>query len=127
MKKHFNAKVLVALAAAVCLFGAGIAVGAGFGKPKTVMHVVTIKWKAGAAKEDIQKAIDGVDKVAASFPGIKNIWTNAVKHQTVDWAIAMEFESLDALKKYAGSEAQKEWYKVYMPVREVSITHDITN
>jgi uncharacterized protein (DUF1330 family) len=41
--------------------------------------------------------------------------------------IVMEFESEDALKKYAGSEAQKQWYKVYMPIRDESRTHDITN
>ena len=39
----------------------------------------------------------------------------------------MEFASEDALKKYAESPAQKEWYKVYLPIREESTTHDITN
>jgi hypothetical protein len=39
----------------------------------------------------------------------------------------MEFESEDALKKYADSPAQKEWYKVYLPVRGESRTHDVTN
>jgi hypothetical protein len=39
----------------------------------------------------------------------------------------MEFESEAALKKYAGSEPQQEWYKVYMPIREESRTHDVTN
>ena len=41
--------------------------------------------------------------------------------------IVMEFESEEALKKYADSPAQKQWYDVYMPIREESSTHDITN
>ena len=32
-----------------------------------------------------------------------------------------------ALKAYADSPAQKEWYKIYIPIREESTTFDITN
>jgi len=32
-----------------------------------------------------------------------------------------------ALKAYADSPAQKEWYKTYLPIREESTTFDITN
>ena len=39
----------------------------------------------------------------------------------------MEFADEAALKAYGGSDAQKEWYKVYTPIREKSNTHDITN
>jgi hypothetical protein len=39
----------------------------------------------------------------------------------------MEFASEQALKDYANSEAQKEWYKAYLPIRERSTTFDITN
>jgi len=39
----------------------------------------------------------------------------------------MEFESQDALRKYENSAAQKWWYEVYLPIREESATHDITN
>jgi uncharacterized protein (DUF1330 family) len=42
-------------------------------------------------------------------------------------AIVMEFESQDALKKYTDSPAQKAWYELYLPIREESATHDITN
>ena len=41
--------------------------------------------------------------------------------------IVMKFESEEALKKYADSPAQKQWYDVYMPIREESSTHDVTN
>ena len=39
----------------------------------------------------------------------------------------MEFKDEQALKDYAGSDAQKEWYKVYLPIRARSTTFDITN
>ena len=42
-------------------------------------------------------------------------------------AIVMEFTGEQALKEYAGSDAQKEWYKVYEGIRERSTTFDITN
>ena len=41
--------------------------------------------------------------------------------------IVMEFESEAALKNYADSPAQKQWYEVYLPIREESRTHDITH
>jgi hypothetical protein len=39
----------------------------------------------------------------------------------------MEFADEAALKAYSGSDAQKEWYKVYLPIRAKSTTFDITN
>jgi hypothetical protein len=39
----------------------------------------------------------------------------------------MEFEDEEALKAYADSPAQKEWYKTYLPIRQESTTFDITN
>jgi antibiotic biosynthesis monooxygenase (ABM) superfamily enzyme len=98
-------------------------------KPKTVIHVVTIKWKEGTTPDQIAKAIKAAEEMAASYPGIKRIWTRAIKVQGQGFthAIVMEFESEEALQKYAGSEAQKKWYEVYLPIRGQSLTHDITN
>jgi hypothetical protein len=41
--------------------------------------------------------------------------------------IVMEFESEEALKRYADIPAQKKWYEAYMPIREESRTQDVTN
>lgn len=99
------------------------------GMPKTVIHVVTIKWKEGTTDEQKKKALAGAETVAKTYPGIKNIWTRAIKVQGQGYenAIVMEFESEQSLKDYAGSAAQKAWYEVYMPIRGESTTHDITN
>ena len=96
--------------------------------PKTVIHVVTVSWKEGSTPEQIQAALEGVRKLPSQFPGITRVWTKTIKAQgNRTHALVMEFASEQALKDYAGSDAQKEWYKVYEGVREGSTTFDITN
>jgi hypothetical protein len=119
--------LLTLLAAAALSLGAATA-AAGDTAPKSVIHVVSVKWKADAKPEQIQAALDGVQALPRAFPGISRVWTKAIKVQG-EWShvFVMEFADEAALKAYAGSEAQKEWYKVYLPIRERSNTHDITN
>ena len=96
----------------------------------TVIHVINVKWKAEATPEQIKAAIDGAHQLPSKFPGIKRVWTKNIKYQGQEGfkqAIIMEFESEAALKKYADSAAQKWWYELYMPIRDESRTHDITN
>jgi hypothetical protein len=97
--------------------------------PKTVIHVVTIKWKGGTTPDQIKKAIGGVETAAKMYPGIKRVWLRSIKVQGEGYknAVVMEFESEKSLTDYAGSPAQKAFYEVYQPVREESTTHDITN
>ena len=96
--------------------------------PTTVIHVVTVSWKAGTTPEQIKAALDGAHQLPAAYKGITRVWTKTVKAQgDRTHAIVMEFASEQALKDYANSEAQKEWYKAYLPIRERSTTFDITN
>jgi hypothetical protein len=97
--------------------------------PKTVIHVITIKWKEGTTDAQKAKAIGGVETAAKMYPGIKRVWLRSIKVQGAGYtsAAVMEFESEQSLKDYAGSPAQKAFYEVYQPVREESTTHDITN
>ena len=97
-------------------------------KPKSVIHVVTVKWKASASPQDIQKAIKAAETM--DYPGLVNVWTRPIKMQLPEGfkhIIVMEFRDEAALKNYADSPAQKKWYEAYMAVREESATHDITN
>ena len=97
-------------------------------KPRSVIHVVTIQWKDGTTAEQIQKATRTLENM--NYPGLKNVWTRPIKMQLPEGykqIFVMEFESEEALKKYADSPAQKAWYDVYLPIREESRTHDITN
>ena len=60
MKKLFLSFSLAAL------FAVGMLVGANtFGQPQTVLHVITVKFKADSTPAQQQAAIDGVRKMAA--------------------------------------------------------------
>lgn len=98
--------------------------------PKTVIHVISVKWKADASPEQIQKALAEVAKMPSMNAGVTRVWTKPIKKQLPEGysnVIVMEFASEEALKKYVDSPAQKKFYDVYMPLREESRTSDITN
>lgn len=97
-------------------------------QPHTVLHVVTVKWKAGTTPAQIEAALAGVKDLPGKYPGIVHIWTKSIKVQAGKAnAFVMEFSDAAALKAYADSPAQKEWYKTYLPIRDESSTFDITN
>ncbi len=100
-------------------------------KPKTVIHVINVKFKEDAKKEDVAKAIAAIETVAGKYKGIKNVWLNPILVQggpsKFTHVLVMEFESVEALKKYTDSPEQKEWYKLWLPVRELSNTSDVSN
>ncbi len=111
---------------AIALMSASLVVAAE--KSHTVLHVITVKWKAGTTPDQIKSAMEAVDKLGREYPGIKRIWLRSIKVQgDKQNAIVMEFESEKSLKDYADSPAQKHFYEVYLPLREESTTFDITN
>lgn len=122
-------KIIISAVLGSVLFGAGLLIGADheskIEKPSSVIHVVTLDWKSDAKPEQIKAALDGVANM--DYPGLKRVWLRSIKSQTKQAAFVMEFENEKALEDYAGSEAQKTWYKVYLPIREQSVTSDITN
>lgn len=129
MKKLIRSLLLVA-----CLSFGLAATRAADTAPKSVIHVITVAWKADAKPEQIKAALDGVKQLPADFKGITRVWTNAIKIQDAPGAripkkavIVMEFVDEQALKDYAGSDAQKKWYALYEDIREQSTTFDITN
>jgi len=96
--------------------------------PQTVIHVVTVSWKEDASEADIQKALDGVHELAKAYDGILRVWTKTRSAQgNRSHAFVMEFKDEQALTDYAGSQAQKDWYEVYLPVRDRSTTFGIMN
>ena len=113
----------------LCLFTLA-AIAAAQSAPKSVIHIINVKWKDDATPEQIKATVEGAHQLPAKYPGIKHVWTKNLKYQGQEGykqAIVMEFESEDALKKYTDSPAQQWWYKLYLPLREESHTHDITN
>ena len=120
--------LLLAVAASTLLAGSQLM--AADSSPNTVIHVISVKWKADAAPAQIQKVLDLVAQMPSDDPAITHVWTKPIKKQVPEGystLIVMEFASEDALKKYVDSPAQKKFYEVYMPLREESRTSDITN
>lgn len=131
--------LMLASAAAVFIL---MALGAAnkFGAPRTVIHVVTILWKEDSTPEQQQAALDGVKKMAAEIPGIKNVWIKSTKVQgrakptkdgkpgrPYDAAFAIEFADQAAADRYVDHPAHLEWNKTYLAIREESTSHQITN
>lgn len=128
-----SGKVRVAawLLTAAGFFAAGVVAGEmnTFGMPKTIIHVSLIKWKEGVSEAEKAKAIAGVKKMAMQIPGVKNIWIKTARMQPRDFhaAFVIEFKDRAAVDLYAEHPAHEDWLKYYLPIRETSISPQITN
>jgi ABC-type glycerol-3-phosphate transport system substrate-binding protein len=123
-------KITMVLTLALALFGAGILTGKNtFHQPSSIIHVVTVKWKAESTAEQQQAALDGVKSMAAEIPGIKSIWIKSTRVQPREFnsAFAIEFEDKAAADRYVDHPAHKAWQKIYEPVHEESRSLQITN
>jgi hypothetical protein len=133
-----RAVILTATAAVFVLLGWGAANR--FGAPHSIIHVVTILWKEESTPEQQQAALDGVRKMAAEIPGIKNVWMRPLSVQgrgkpakegkpgrPYDAAFVIEFADQAAADRYVDHPAHLAWNKSYLVIREESTTHQITN
>jgi hypothetical protein len=132
MRIHFTttAKILAGAFLALALFAGGYVAGQNrFGQPKTILHVVELKWNPAATDADKQRALDGIKDMAAKVPGIKNIWIKGERMQPRDFnaAYAIEFRDRDAADAYAESKVHAAWELQYVPLREASISIQVTN
>jgi len=100
-------KLILSFAAAALLTFSTTTALADTAPVKSVIHVITVAWKAGTTPEQIKAALDGAHALSASYPGITHVWTKTLKAQERTNVIVMEFASEEALKSYADSPAQK--------------------
>ena len=121
MRRLFSPPLVALLAAGAALFGTGVLVGqrrvAG---QKTLIHTIAFKQMDGTTPEQLKEAWAATLKMAGEVPGIRNVWMGRVTNQTMNEAthgIVLEFESADALAKYAPHPAHREWEKIYFKVR----------
>jgi hypothetical protein len=99
------------------------------GMPKTIIHVSVIQWKEGVSAAEKQKVLDGVKDMAAKIPGIKNVWTKALRVQPEGYhdAFVIEFENQAAADRYAKDPAHDKWSEAFLKIREASVSPQITN
>ncbi|MGC9999616.1 MAG: Dabb family protein [Bryobacteraceae bacterium] len=142
---HLNLRLIQAVVAASLLVALGAAAGFAanrFGKPRSVIHVVTLYYKDGTTEEQKKSVLDAIEKMASEVPGIKNVWLKSTKVQGVfsekqpdgtfkprpfTDAFVIEFEDQAAFEKYTNHPAHKAFEELYTPLRGRSSTHDITN
>ena len=127
---HHRMRIALGTLIAALLFFAGYAAGQNqFGQPKTVLQVSLIKFNPGVSDADGQKVIDGVRKMAAQIPGIKNIWLKAARMEPRDFdaAIVIEFVNRAAADRYAESPVHDAWSRQLQQIRLTSISPQITN
>ena len=123
-------KLVAMTVIALVLFGGGYVMGQNrVGQPKTIIHVVEIKWNPGVSAAQKQAVLDGLKRVAMRTLGVKNIWTQADRLEPRDFnaAFAIEFANRDAADAYAESALHDEWDKMYVPLRQNSISIQVTN
>ena len=96
---------------------------------KQFLHVVELKWNPAATDADKQRAIDGIKDMATKIPGIKNIWIKGERMQPRDFnaAYAIEFRDRAAADAYAESPVHAAWEVQYVPLREASVSIQVTN
>jgi Stress responsive A/B Barrel Domain len=99
------------------------------GMPKTIIHVSIIQWKEGVSAADKKRALDGVKDMAAKIPGIRNVWTKAVRVQPEGYhdAFVIEFENQAAVDRYAKDPVHDAWTEAFLKIREASVSPQITN
>ena len=127
-----NAVAALALAA---LFVAGYAAGQTHasqprvGQPKTILAISIVKFRAGVSDADAQRVIDGIPKMAAQIPGIKNVWlkTARIEPRDFDAVFVIEFVNREAADRYAESPIHDAWSRQLQQIRETSISPQVTN
>src|SRR4051812_37086695 len=117
-------RILFSMLLALSLAVGVSTVSAATNAPGTILHVVTVQWKADSTPAQQQAAIDGLRKMAAEVPGIKTVWIKKLKVQPAEFStvFAIEFENSAAFDAYTNHPAHKAWEKVYLPIREESRT-----
>ena len=100
-----------------------------YGTPKTIIHVSVIQWKEGVSAADKKQVLDGVKDMAAKIPGIKNVWTKALRVQPQGYhdAFVIEFENQAAADRYAKDPVHDAWTEALAKIREASLSPQITD
>ena len=85
-------KKLITTLLTVGLLALATTTGSAQTSPTSVIHVVTVKFKADATPAQIKAALDGVLALPAKYKGITRVWVKSIKVQgDKTHAFVMEF------------------------------------
>jgi Stress responsive A/B Barrel Domain len=122
---------LMLVTALISLSATGAWLGAQnkFGTPKTIIHVSVIQWREGVSAAEKKQILDGVKDMAAKIPGMKNVWTKALRVQPDGYhdAFVIEFEDQAAADRYAKDPVHDAWTAAFAKIRQASLSPQITN
>lgn len=125
-RNFFLAMVLVAL---FFLTGFYQAYAQTVNMPKTIIHHVTLKWKADATDAAKEKVMADLQSILSEIKGVKNLWIKSQKVQPKEYnqTFVIEFENQAALDAYAKHPKKDAWNKAYYAIRETSYNSVTSN
>ena len=90
--------------------------------PKTIIHHVTLKWKADVPDTEKLKVFEDLKAILADIPGVKGLWINTKRIQPSDFSrtFVIEFADRDSYDAYVKHPKKKAWDKHYYGIREQS-------
>lgn len=90
--------------------------------PKTIIHHVTLKWKADVPDTEKLKVFEDLKAILADIPGVKGLWINSKRIQPSDFSrtFVIEFADRDSYDAYVKHPKKKAWDKHYYGIREQS-------
>jgi len=90
--------------------------------PKTIIHHVTLKWKADVPDTEKLKVFEDLKSILADIPGVKGLWINTKRIQPSDFSrtFVIEFADRDSYDAYVKHPKKKAWDKHYYGIREQS-------
>ncbi len=90
--------------------------------PKTIIHHVTLKWKADVPDTEKLKVFEDLKAILADIPGVKGLWTKTKRIQPSDFSqtFVIEFADRDSYDAYVKHPKKKAWDKHYYGIRDQS-------
>jgi len=129
MRKQFAGKAAFFLGGFVFFLAGCVAGQQMAGPPKTLMHVFAYTPPDSATPEDFANFQKATEEMPGKIPGLRRVWAGKLRepvpaeNDTIrTYAVAMEFDSLDALNAYAQNPVHVEWERVYARVRKQGTT-----
>lgn len=114
----------VQVALGLMLFAAGCAVGQQSGMERTLMHVFAFTPLEGATEQDFADFQAATAAMVGEIPGLRRAWFGRLMQpipngggHVREYGVAMEFDNIEALRRYADHPAHREWEQVYERVR----------